>query len=1835
MPVVYGMAQNSGDGSVEGARSAFYGYTEAMYHHLGRGFQGFRTIVSNNVAPSGQTWRQLRTTTTFHQKFPLTGRIEQVETKIPGTGRLIKRETDTWICNANRGACPQGDALPNPSVNTNGGTVYSPLLDSQRIENYDLGTGAAVSHITTVNAAAASGGASGWDSNGNLHTQVVTSADDGAGGSFVSEHRVTTTNTYIPADTGSWWLDRLSSSHVVTSLTFDGNRKLPNGNATAPTRTVDTSYLWNSPDRTPQSQTVTAAGKTLTTTYNYASTTARGLPSSVTITGTDISPPRATQFTYTKDGDNPATQQDGYFVLTTTNAAEQTSTTQHSPRDGQVTEQTDPNGLSSTSSYDGFGRLTGMSFTDADNQPLLPPVSVSYARCIGGKGSLCDNGNGYGEGDNQDYAAWRVSRVQAGSPTSVDWFDVLGRTIKHVERGFGEYDENGQPIGNGDFIETTTDYDAMGTVSMQSTPFKQGNGQTPYLTAWNYDALNRPTQKNAPGAELDQSNGNVVTSYAYNGSKTTIKVRAASVSSTSTCPSNTNSSNANLCMDMSRSYDVLGRLEQTVQGNGSNLTYAATNYWYDGLGNPIAAKDAGGSVLTATYNDLGQRTDLVDPDAGHWQFTYNALGEVIDQTDARGVVTHHEYDVLGRLRTRTATNNGASDPSLKVIQDDWVYDPSGGAGLLDYAARKKGSSTFALAQIWKESNTYESNTKRLSTQTTTPFDNQNTQWITSYTYDSYGRPFTTGYPSGLMVRKDYTSYGDLNQLSNYGTGAIYWTGSAKDAWGNLTDESWAGGITGKHSAYASTGQLKQKKWTQGASTLDQLDYSYDSFGNLKTQSSTQNGATASESYAYDGLQRLTQTTRNGVPGNPAPVTYRYQNNGNLSAKSDYSFATPGSYVYGNGSCGPHAVSAVVRAGSALTYSCDANGNVTGGSALNATYDFNNQPWSIQRLSDSNGGSGSAQFAYSANGDVFKTLAGSNNTWFGAAGYEESWIGGTLTQRHELGPVTVLRQSGVDTIKAVLRDRLGSQVMSLAVEGSGGGGGLTAPTLSSLQNPSYDGNYTLKWTPINGATEYQLFEIGAIRGAVLVYQGSATLWSPPAAKAPRQYAYQVKACNSTCSDLSQPFYEDVVPLPPDTVTASPPSTAGNFQVSWAAASGANNYGVEEKPPGATSFQAVASGVTTTYWDANARSNGTWQYRIKSCLSTGACGNPSAAISVTVGGDPQVPGAPHMNPPGAGSSGGQISLSWSPAPSPSPQPDYYVLRESFNGGGWSYSVQNGTDTVLERGDGDYNYNIRGCRNNPSDPGNPYCGAFSNTVSVTVAGSTLPDAPAYIHSSQLSCATGTTATYTIDWPASNGATRYELHEHNGMADPQDVYYTTTTETQQTITKTWPRFAESTSFEYEVRACNGNGCSFYTGGASACFDHNHRPESVAPTTTAYDAFGKVRNGDYSDRVGGQLNLLPDTLRGFTGHQHVDDVRLIHMNGRVYDYELGRFLSVDPVIQFPTSTQSMNPYSYIMNNPLSGRDPTGYAACLSTDPASCLDDGVNTMEDVETGKTTTIVVGNAGDNIAFTGQMSVSNFKSISGSINVAFNPSNGADSWVKNGPDGSNDHDKIGAIADSGKGCAGGIQCYNVASVQIPGQRMPLVTSFERTFAPDQNYGAINGIMNEVGRAMGLMAEHVHTRFGADSYTLAYNPTEGMFKDLVESLQDKLGWTSNIARGFSGVLTSVNHPMSWDAHSQGGAIFAEAARVAANGGANLSNITVAFDSGANNAWATNRILARGGIQLFRQGYFDRPNDLVPQILGLRGWNRPDRMARSILNAPKLFGPGETSPHTYAVPNP
>ena len=77
-------------------------------------------------------------------------------------------------------------------------------------------------------------------------------------------------------------------------------------------------------------------------------------------------------------------------------------------------------------------------------------------------------------------------------------------------------------------------------------------------------------------------------------------------------------------------------------------------------------------------------------------------------------------------------------------------------------------------------------------------------------------------------------------------------------------------------------------------------------------------------------------------------------------------------------------------------------------------------------------------------------------------------------------------------------------------------------------------------------------------------------------------------------------------------------------------------------------------------------------------------------------------------------------------------------------------------------------------------------------------------------------------------------------------------------------------------------------------------------------------------DGAGNTLDKLTLLDRGFTGHEHLQTVGLIHMNGRLYDPALHRFLQPDNFVQDPFNTQNFNRYGYCLNNPLLYTDPTG-----------------------------------------------------------------------------------------------------------------------------------------------------------------------------------------------------------------------------------------------------------------------------------------------------------------------
>ena len=70
-----------------------------------------------------------------------------------------------------------------------------------------------------------------------------------------------------------------------------------------------------------------------------------------------------------------------------------------------------------------------------------------------------------------------------------------------------------------------------------------------------------------------------------------------------------------------------------------------------------------------------------------------------------------------------------------------------------------------------------------------------------------------------------------------------------------------------------------------------------------------------------------------------------------------------------------------------------------------------------------------------------------------------------------------------------------------------------------------------------------------------------------------------------------------------------------------------------------------------------------------------------------------------------------------------------------------------------------------------------------------------------------------------------------------------------------------------------------------------------------AYDPFDERKTGNWTraltdierKSLAGEEPRRP--ARGYAGHEHLERTGLIHMNGRVYDPVIGRFLSPNPVV--------------------------------------------------------------------------------------------------------------------------------------------------------------------------------------------------------------------------------------------------------------------------------------------------------------------------------------------------
>jgi RHS repeat-associated protein len=91
------------------------------------------------------------------------------------------------------------------------------------------------------------------------------------------------------------------------------------------------------------------------------------------------------------------------------------------------------------------------------------------------------------------------------------------------------------------------------------------------------------------------------------------------------------------------------------------------------------------------------------------------------------------------------------------------------------------------------------------------------------------------------------------------------------------------------------------------------------------------------------------------------------------------------------------------------------------------------------------------------------------------------------------------------------------------------------------------------------------------------------------------------------------------------------------------------------------------------------------------------------------------------------------------------------------------------------------------------------------------------------------------------------------------------------------------------------------------------------------YDPFGNRVDIKMPKLNPGPVLTSSDVHIGFTGQEEDAETGLINMRGRIYNAHVGHFLTPDPFTQDPTHPAGLNPYAYVMQNPLKYTDPSGY----------------------------------------------------------------------------------------------------------------------------------------------------------------------------------------------------------------------------------------------------------------------------------------------------------------------
>lgn len=544
---------------------------------------------------------------------------------------------------------------------------------------------------------------------------------------------------------------------------------------------------------------------------------------------------------------------------------------------GRLTQQTDPNGLTTTYVYDARGRVTAMGQTPPGGATRVTGYTYDGA----GQFTSVQTPDGKTLAYTYD-AAHKLARVTDNHGNHVDYsYDLKGNRVseavydpgntlvKSVQSSF-DIRNRLSAVNNGGSLSQYLN-DAVGNVAQTVTP----NG---YASVNGYDALNRLLQT------VDALSG--VTSYGYDTQDRLALVQA---------PNNATTQYV---------YDDLGNLLQELSPDRGTTTYS-----YDSAGNRISHTDARGITAIYSYDALNRPTSIDYPGSSEdvtlvYDNCVGGAGRLCQAQDASGL-TQYAYDAFGNVSTQTVTAGGTSYTTV------YAYDSANRITAIAYPnGRQVHYTRDILGRIQSVSTTANGVATVLSS-------NRSYRADGLLAMQSMGNGLTDIRQYDLQGRLTYQSLGSADtrlygyDLNGNLLGAQSLTGVGAytyDGLDRLNADTWANtalgyGYDGNGNRTALNGS--PYSYPAGSNRLTSStseSFSYDAAGNLiGRQPLTLAYPNRSTAYAYDGPGRLKEIAQHAcsplfgcVDMTVATYTYDYRH---LRTRKDLGIAGTTVYHY--------------------------------------------------------------------------------------------------------------------------------------------------------------------------------------------------------------------------------------------------------------------------------------------------------------------------------------------------------------------------------------------------------------------------------------------------------------------------------------------------------------------------------------------------------------------------------------------------------------------------------------------------------------------------------------------------------------------------------------------------------------------------------------------------------------------------------------------------------------------------------------------------------------------------------------------------------------------------